>query len=97
MCSKTWWAEAKVKVLNKLRKINTVNSPLGILFKIKYREEGVKKIKILNAKENRETITSQIWGISAWKTVEKGGMLALPVKEKPIIFTMRIETVARRC
>lgn len=87
-----------MKVQNKLRKINIVNSPLGILFKIKYREGGgKKKIKILNAKENRETITSQIWWISAWKIVGNGGMLALLVKEKPIIFKMRIETVAQRC
>lgn len=40
MCSKTLQAEAKVKVLNKLKKINIVNNPLGILFKIKYREGG---------------------------------------------------------
>lgn len=52
MCSKTLQAEAKVKVLNKLKKINTVNSPLGILFKIKYREGGGKKnIKRLNVKK----------------------------------------------
>lgn len=99
MCSKTLQAEAKVKVLNKLKKINIVNSPLGILFKIKYQEGGGKKknIKRLNAKENRETVTSQIRWISAWKIVENEGMLELLVKEKSIIFKMRIETVTQRC
>lgn len=44
MCSKTLQVEAKAKVLNKIKKIYTVNSQLRISFKIKKSntEEGLK-------------------------------------------------------
>ena len=71
---------------------------MGYFLKSNTEKEGVKKnIKRLNAKENRETVTSQIRWISAWKIVENEEMLELLVKEKSIIFKMRIETVTQRC
>lgn len=72
---------------------------MGYFLKSNTEKEGVKKknIKRLNAKENRETVTSQIRWISAWEIVKNEGMLELLVKEKSIIFKMRIETVTQRC
>ena len=51
---------------------------------------GVKNIKRLNEEQNGENISSQIQWILAWKIFVNGRMLSLLVKEKPIIYKMRI-------
>lgn len=54
------------------------------------KREGVENIKRLTAKENGKTVRSQIQCICAWKICVNGRMLALLVKENPMIYKMKI-------